>query len=125
MLRRIRQIHLYLGCFFAPLLLFYVGTGWYQTFQLDRRKSPAEAESLVSKLVAVHTDQIYPATFANSWSPALFKVLVAVMSLALIVTVVLGIVLSLRALKQRWLVWISLLLGVLLPAFTLWLGAKR
>lgn len=124
-MKRIRQLHLYLGCFFAPLLLFYVGTGWYQTFQLDRRKNPAEAETFVRKLVAVHTDQIYPATFANSWSPALFKFLVIVMSIALMATTLLGIYLAMRAMKQRWLVWISLILGVVVPALTLWLGAKR
>jgi hypothetical protein len=124
-MKRIRQIHLYLGCFFAPMLLFYVATGWYQTFQMDRRKSPAEAETLVSRLVAVHTDQIYPASFANSWSPRLFKILVAVMSVALILAVGLGIFLALRAIKSRWLVWLSLVLGVVLPSITLWLGAKR
>lgn len=124
-MKRIRQLHLYLGCFFAPLLLFYVGTGWYQTLQLDRRKNPAEAETLLRKLVAVHTDQIYPATFANSWSPALFKFLVVVMSVALIATTLLGIYLAIRGVRQRWLVGLSILLGVLVPAFTLWLGAKR
>ena len=124
-MKRIRQLHLYLGCFFAPLLLFYVGTGWYQTLQVDRRKNPAEAESVLRKLVAVHTDQIYPAAFANSWSPALFKFLVVVMSIALIATTLLGVYLAMRAMRGRWLVWASLLLGVLVPAFTLWLGAKR
>lgn len=124
-MRLIRKLHLYLGCFFSPLLVFYVGTGWYQTFQLDRRKSPAEAETLVSRLVAVHTDQIYPASYANSWSPALFRVLVVVMSVALIATVLFGIVIAFRSMKNRWLVWCSLLLGVLLPALTLWLGARR
>ncbi len=124
-MRSIRKLHLFLGCFFAPLLLFYVATGWYQTFQIDRRKSPAEAETLVSRLVAVHTDQIYPASFANSWSPALFKALVVIMSLALIATVLFGVVLAFRSMKQRWIIWCSLFLGVLLPAFTLWLGAKR
>ncbi|MBM3845233.1 MAG: hypothetical protein FJ405_02970 [Verrucomicrobia bacterium] len=123
-MRRIRQIHLYLGCFFAPLLLFFVATGWYQTFQADRRKNPAEAETLISKLVAVHTDQIYPAAYANSWSPFLFKVLVAVMSAALIATVILGVVLAFKALKARWIVWVTLGLGVLIPAIALWLGAK-
>ncbi|MBL9170387.1 MAG: hypothetical protein JNN07_21810 [Verrucomicrobiales bacterium] len=125
MIRKLRQLHLFLGCFFAPLLLFFVATGWYQTLQMDRRKEPAEAESLISRLVAVHTDQIYPAAYANSWSPVLFRWLVIVMSLALIATVILGVILAIKALKQRWMVWISLTLGVLLPVVTLWLGAKR
>ncbi len=124
-MRRIRQLHLYLSCFFTPLLVFYTATGWYMTLQLDRRKDPAEAESLVSKLSAVHTDQIYPAAFANSWSPALFKVLVVVMSIALLISVSLGVYLAFKVVKKRFWVWISLLLGVVLPVVTLWIGAKR
>lgn len=124
-MRLIRQLHLYLGCFFAPLLIFYVATGWYQTFQTDRRKNPAEAETLVSKLVAVHTDQIYPASFANSWSPLLFKILVVIMSVALLLAVALGVVLAFRVLKRKWIVWASLGMGVAVPVATLWLGAKR
>lgn len=124
-MRRIRQLHLYLSCFFTPLLVFYTATGWYMTLQMDRRKDPAEAESLVRKLAAVHTDQIYPAAFANSWSPALFKVLVVVMSIALLISVGLGVYLAFRVVKHRIWVWISLLLGVILPVITLWIGAKR
>ena len=124
-MRWVRQLHLYLGCFFAPLLVFYTATGWYQTLQIDRRKNPAEAETLASKLVAVHTDQIYPAAFANSWSPALFKVLVVVMSIGLLLSVLLGVYLAFRVVRQRVWVWLSLLLGVALPAIVLWIGAKR
>ena len=36
-MKLIRRIHLYLGCFFTPLLIFYVATGWYQTVNPDRR----------------------------------------------------------------------------------------
>ncbi|HAM71778.1 MAG TPA: hypothetical protein DCM86_09060 [Verrucomicrobiales bacterium] len=124
-MRLLRQLHLYLGCFFAPMLLFYVGTGWYQTLQMDRRKSPGEAETLVSRLVAVHTDQIYPASYANSWSPQLFRILVVIMSVALILSVALGIVLAFRVMKKKGLVWLSLIMGLVVPALTLWLGAKR
>ena len=43
----IRRAHLFLGCFFTPLLLFYILTGWYQTVNLNRLKHPSEAESLL------------------------------------------------------------------------------
>ena len=121
----VRKMHLFLGMVFTPLLLFFVGTGWYQTLQIDRRKSPAEAESLISRLVAVHTDQIYPAASANSWSPLLFKWLVVLMSICLIGSVVLGVYLAFKSLKPRWLCWLSLAIGVIVPMFTLWLGAKK
>ena len=58
------RTHLYLGCFFAPLLLFYVATGWYQTVTVDRRKGLGEAETWIDRMRSVHVDQIYPADSA-------------------------------------------------------------
>ena len=124
-MRLLRRFHLYLGCFFAPMLLFYVSTGWYQSVTLRRNKGVGEAEDWLSKLRSVHVDQIYPAESANSYSPFLFRSLVVVMSIALIATVVLGIILAVRTIRPRWLVWTSLALGIIVPVFMLWLGLKR
>ena len=106
-MKRLRQLHLYLGVFFTPLLLFFIGTGWFQTVNPDRLKSPGEAESLVQKLRVVHTDQIYPETGAlrQGGSPKLFQALVVVMSVALIVTTVLGLVLAFRFSRVLWMNW--------------------
>lgn len=123
-MKTLRRIHLYLGCFFAPLLLFFICTGWYQMFH-DRQKNPGEGGSWVDRLSDVHVDQIYVSETANSFSPKLFQYLVVLMSLALILTVLLGIVLAFRSLRQRWLVWASLGFGLLVPVLLLWLGQKR
>ena len=123
-MKTLRRIHLYLGCFFAPLLLFFVGTGWYQMFH-ERKKNPGESEGWVDRLSDVHVDQIYFNETASSFSPKLFQFLVILMSLSLILTVLLGIVLAFRSIRQRWLVWASLGLGVLVPVLVLWLGQKR
>jgi len=124
-MKKIRRAHLYLSCFFAPLLLFYIATGWYQTFNINRNKNLAEAEDLVSKLRSVHVDQIYPSKTAESYSPKLFKWLVVVMSISLIVTIALGIILAFTVGRPKWAVWLSLTLGVLLPILSLWLGQSR
>ena len=47
------------------------------------------------------------------------------MAIALIVTVVLGVVLAFRSIRQRWLVWLSLGLGIVLPIVFLLLGQRR
>jgi hypothetical protein len=107
------------------MLLFYVSTGWYQSVTLRRNKGVGEAEDWLSKLRSVHVDQIYPAESANSYSPFLFRSLVVVMSIALIATVVLGIILAVRTIRPRWLVWTALALGIIVPVFMLWLGLKR
>ena len=47
------------------------------------------------------------------------------MAVALVATVVLGVVLAFRSIRNPWPVAISLVLGVLLPALLLWLGHPR
>jgi len=124
-MKLIRRIHLFLGCFFAPLLLFYVCTGWYQSVTLRRNKGVGEADDLPSRLRSVHVDQIYPTESANAYSPWLFRALVVMMAVALIATIVLGVILAFRSIRQRWLVWLSLGLGFLVPVLFLWLGQRR
>jgi len=126
-MRTLRRVHLYLGCFFAPMLLFYILTGWYQTLNPNRLKSPGEAETLVQKFRVVHTDQIYPTEheFTKPSSPKLYQALVVAMAAAATATIVLGIILAFQTLRNKWPVWISFGLGLLLPAILLWLGQKK
>jgi len=121
----VRRWHLFLSLFFAPLLLFYVATGWYQTLTANRNKTAGEQEDLVSKLTSIHVDQIYPAKSAESFNPKAFQILIVVMSISLIITIALGIYLAFTVGRPRWAVWLSLALGVLLPILLLWLGQSR
>jgi hypothetical protein len=123
-MKLVRRLHLYLSCFFAPMLLFYVGTGWYQTLTLNRTKTAAEAGDWITRLRAVHVDQIYPTAAAASYQPAYYKALVVAMSVALIVTVGLGLFLAFRVSRKPWLVWLVLASGVLVPVATLWFGRR-
>lgn len=124
MLKIIRRLHLYLGCFFTPLLLFFVLSGWYQTVNPERLKSPSEAESLAQKLRTVHVDQIYPSEYeiVKPSNPKFFQWLIISMSLAATVTMALGVVLAFRTLKKKWLLWLCLVAGFLVPMMALWLG---
>src|ERR1700740_884725 len=126
-MRTLRRLHTYLGCFFAPLLLFYVLTGWYQTVYHDRLKSPGDAETLGERLRTVHVDQIYPTNreVSHPSSPKLFQAMVVVMAIALVVTLILGVILAIRSTRNSWPVWLSLVLGVLVPVALLWLGHRR
>lgn len=123
-LKLLRRLHLYLGVFFTPLLIFYIASGWYQTVNVDRRKGLGEAEGIVDKLVSVHVDQVYPTERAVGWEPGPFRVLIVLMSLALLTTIALGTVLAFRSTTRRWPVWLSLGLGILLPLLLLWLGQR-
>jgi glycerol uptake facilitator-like aquaporin len=114
-----------LGCFFAPLLLFYVATGWYQTVNPDRRKGQSDSQDLVSRLSRVHVEQYYPSQSAAGYSTGLFRLLIVLMANALITTVILGIILAFRTSRNKWPVWLSLALGIALPVILLWLGQKH
>ena len=126
-MKLLRRLHLYLGCFFAPLLLFYILTGWYQTLNPNRLKSPSEAETLLQKFRVVHSDQIFPSEneLDKPSSPKKYQALVVVMSIASTVMILIGLVLAFKTLRSKWPVWVSLTLGVVLPAFLLWLGQGR
>ncbi|MBI3877344.1 MAG: hypothetical protein HY300_15535 [Verrucomicrobia bacterium] len=126
-MKLIRRLHLYLGCFFAPMLLFYILTGWYQTVVLNRIKDPSEAETLVQKFRVVHVYQVYPTDteVKKPSSPKLYQALVVVMAVAATATILLGVVLAFRTLKPQWPVWLSLTLGIGVPALVLWLGHQR
>jgi hypothetical protein len=126
-MRALRRWHTYLGCFFAPLLLFYVLTGWYQTVYHDRLKSPGDAETIGERLRTVHVDQIYPTNreVSHPSSPKLFQALVVIMAIALVTTVILGVILAFRSIRNKWPVCLSLILGILIPAALLWLGHHR
>jgi hypothetical protein len=123
-MKLLRQIHLFLGCFFAPVLIFFVCTGWYQTVTHDRKKGLGDAETWVDRLSTVHVDQIYPGAEAQSFSPAGFKAFVIAMSIALLATTLLGIFLAFRFSRRKWLVGLSLVLGFAVPMLLLWLGQK-
>ena len=125
-MKYVRKLHLYLSVFFAPLLVFYIATGWYQTVSIQRNKLLGEQDTLVSRLTSVHVDQIYPKPEAiGEYSTTLFKIFVVAMSICLLVTIGLGIFLAFRTNRRAWPVSISLLLGFLLPILFLWLGQPR
>lgn len=123
----LRRVHLYLGVLYAPLLLFFLGTGWYQVLNPDRLKSTSEAETWVQKFRVIHTDQIYPRDGAAERvaSPKVFQWLVYGMSAALILATLVGLVLAFRSVKPRWPVWLALVAGILIPVGVLWLGSAR
>jgi len=124
--RFIRKAHLYLSVFFAPLLIFFVATGWYQTVSTQRNKLLAEQDTFASKLTSVHVDQIYPAeTGTGEYHTTLFKTLVITMSVALLITIILGMILAFRSTRRSWLVALCFAFGIIVPVAFLWLGQPK
>lgn len=114
-MKKLREIHLYLGCLFAPVLIFFAVTGAWQLFDLHRARkdgsyTPPAAVRLLSD---VHQTQHLPSTTSNSGTPLKYFMLAG--AAGLVVTTILGIVMALRFGRNRTLVLTCLTGGVVLP----------
>ena len=65
-MKKLRRWHLYLGCFFTPLLFLYILSGFILTGWPAEQKGPEEAQTFVQKLYWVHKQQFYPTTPTSS-----------------------------------------------------------
>jgi hypothetical protein len=122
MLKKIRHLHLYLGCLFAPLLIFFAFSGALQTFELHDPPpgSSFQPHAWIMTLAQVHKNQRTETTPKTKHSLPLrwFFVLTCV---GLVVTTALGIYMAFRFTKKHRLVYLSLALGVGLPILFLYL----
>ncbi len=109
-LKLIRNIHLYLGVFFAPLLLFFVMTGFVQTFNWHEEGSP----KFIQALSQVHKHQRL-ACGQECPEPSMpFRFLIALMCAGLLLTTILGIMMAFKY-RPGWNVWICLVAGIIIP----------
>ena len=58
-LRAIREIHTYIGVFFAPTLLFFAATGALQLFKLHEPHAAYAPYPVVEKLGQLHKEQLW------------------------------------------------------------------
>ena len=122
-MKYLRKLHLYLGCLFAPALIFFILSGSWQTFRLHEEKKDGSYHppAWVESLSAIHMDQRFPAGAKHASMP--FRFFVVTMAFFLLMTITLGILLAFQVSKKTpWAVWLCLLAGVVLPILFLRLG---
>jgi hypothetical protein len=124
-MNKLRRFHTYLGVFFAPLLLFFVCSGWYQTMHPDRRKNPEEAEGVWDRARSVHADSVLPSTTATSYKTKPFRYFVVATAIGFVITTVMGLILAFRFSKNKWTIAISLVLGLVVPVLLLVLSRQH
>lgn len=112
-MQKLRSIHLYLGCIFAPLLLFFAVSGIWQTLGLNSH--------LLEQLSTIHTSHRLKAG-GSLTSPFLLG-FVLLMSVSFIVTTILGVVLAVKFGRSRRAAWGCLAFGVLFPLVLILLRA--
>ena len=143
-MRRVRQYHFYLGMLFAPAILLFALSGALQTFRLQETKGyGGTPPGWIVWMASVHKDQSLPrerhdalqATKPSALvaqaprsvqdqsftriSPLPLKIFVALMSLGLLSSAILGIVIALTNRTMRRRSVIVLVAGVALPLLLL------
>lgn len=135
---QLRQLHLYLGVFFAPCILFFALTGAVQVLGLHEasRDGGYRPPPVVEKLSEVHIHQRYqarrkppapaagqaarpkpqPAPPAASSRPELAKWFFLATAGGLVASSLLGIWMAVAQSRQRRLAWVLLAAGCALPA---------
>lgn len=144
-----RQVHLWLGVFFAPAIVFFAFTGALQTFSFHEAQpgSTYQPPLWIEKLAQLHkkqTLQMRPkrkgppeparpeaqARRKGSEGPQppaqqpistyLMKSFVFIMALGLMTTSLLGIYMAFQYNRSRRVIWVLLVAGTVLPILFIW-----
>ncbi len=113
----LRKLHLYLGCFFTPILVFFAVTGALQTFELhEQHKNSSYVPPAILKLLSeVHIHQRWEA--ATTSFP--FRWFAVAAAIGFLLTSLLGIVMAFKLGKSKAVVWLCLIAGALVPVLLL------
>ncbi len=136
-MRRVRQLHLYLGLFFAPMLLLFAISGALQVYRINEPKGyggppPAWMEWIASihknqappREKAAKPEQPKPSAAAvlgaapdrpKAASSGALKLFAVLLALALAVSTLLGIAIALNARATRRIGIAMLVAGTILP----------
>ena len=95
-MKKLREIHLYLGCLFAPVLIFFAVTGAWQLFGLHRgtKDGSYTPSRVLVDLSEIHEAQHLPYTSTDAATPLRYFFLAA--ALGLVASTILGIVMAFR-----------------------------
>jgi hypothetical protein len=105
-MQKLRSIHLYLGCIFAPMLLFFSISGIWQTVGTD--------SSFLRWLSTIHTEARWKDGSDLGSFP--LRIFVIIMALSFILTIILGVILAIKYGRNRKTAFYCLTLGVIIPA---------
>jgi hypothetical protein len=105
-MKKLRLLHLYLGCVFAPMLIFFAVSGIWQTLGIGHSGS-------LAMLSTAHVGRgLKNGVTLSSTALRLFIVLMAI---GFVITTILGIVMALTQGSNRKTAFYCLTFGVLFP----------
>ena len=104
-MQKLRSIHLYLGCIFAPLLLFFAISGIWQILGIRSQ--------FFRLMSTIHTS--HPLGSGGGLSSFTLKIFVLIMTVSFIVMTILGVVMALKYGRSRRAVYCCIAFGVTFP----------
>ena len=117
----LRRIHLYLGCLFAPALIFFAASGGWQLYRLHDTKKDGSytAPAALSALSAVHMNSHLPGKKVSEFTP--MRAFMVAAASGLVITTALGVVLAFRFSRSvvTPIAWLAA--GIAVPAAILYL----
>ena len=116
-MKKLRQIHLYLGCLFAPVLIFFAVTGAWQLFSLHRGRKDHSYIPPKAVVIGSEIHQFQHIGGSEAGTPLRYFILAA--AIGLVFTTCLGIVMAFRYGQSRAWVAVSLAAGLIIPVVIL------
>lgn len=107
-MKKLRTLHLYLGCVFGPMILFFAASGIWQTFGLHFGKA-------TEMLSTIHIGRGYKSNAVPNLSSPFMQLFVVAMAAGLILTTLLGIIMALKYGQNRRAAIFCLAFGCLFP----------
>jgi hypothetical protein len=116
-MKTLRQLHLYLGSLFAPLIFYFCLSGAWQVFRWNDvpKDSPSAMHSVLHELSNPHTHSTLPGRNPKIAHSTFFDIAATASALGMILTALLGVVLAVRFARQPSLVYLCLGTGLFLP----------
>jgi|SRR5208283_3805172 len=105
-MKKLRSLHLYLGCIFAPMLLFFAISGIWQILGIGH-------SGLLAMLSTAHMGMRLKNGF--TLSSAVLRWFIVLMAAGFVITTILGIIMALTQGTNRRTAFYCLVLGVLFP----------
>lgn len=133
MLKRLRLVHLYLGLFLAPMILFFAFSGMLQLFHKHEAQpgDTSQPARWIAVMAAMHKDQntevherkLQPARPGGpNVGNVPLKTFFAFECMGLMLTTLIGIYMAFRYNRSHTMIWSLLIAGTVVPLILLKVG---
>lgn len=113
-MKKLRSIHLYLGCIFAPLLLFFAISGIWQTLGIH--------SDFLTRLTTIHTSHLLKN--GSGLTSGLLMIFVLIMAVSFIFTTILGVIMAIKHGGSRRVAYYCLAIGLVVPVVLILIRAS-